>query len=123
MTTAPAITPDPQAVLCKALFKAMNYLGLKQRELGQTIGLDRSSIARLKQKGMLNPECKAGELATYVIRIFRDLYTLMGGDETAIRHWMKTPNRHLNGRPNDLVQTAQGLIQVLAYLDAVRGKI
>lgn len=123
MTTVRAVSPDPQAVLCKALLKASGYLGLKQSELGQAIGLDRTSITRLKQKGTLNPDSKTGELATYVIRIFRDLYVLMGGDETAIQHWMKTPNHHLNGSPHELIQSAQGLVQVLSYLDAMRGKV
>ena len=123
MTIAHAPLPDPQAVLCKALFNTMTCLGLKQRELGQTIGLDRTSVTRLKRKGSLNPESKSGELAACLIRIFRDLYALTGGDENAIQHWMKTPNRHLNGAPNELIQRAQGLIQVLGYLDAMRGKV
>ena len=123
MTPVQAISPDPQTILCKALFKAMKYLGLKQNTLGQAIGLDRTSITRLKQKGSLNPESKAGELATYLIRIFRDLYALMGDDEVAIQHWMRTQNYHLNGRPDELIQHAQGLVQVMGYLDAMRGKV
>ena len=123
MTALHRTSLDPQAVLCKALFNAMDYLGLKQAELGLTIGLDRTSITRLKQKGVLNPQSKPGELATYIIRIFRALYALMGGDQAAIQHWMKTHNRHLNGQPNELILQAQGLIQVLSYLDAMRGKV
>ncbi len=123
MTSVHRALPNPQAVLCKALFNTMDHLGLTQAELGRTIGLDRTSITRLKQKGVLNPQSKTGELATYVIRIFRDLYALMGGDEAAIQHWMKTLNRHLNGQPSQLIQQAQGLVQVLGYLDAMRGKV
>lgn len=123
MTAVRHTAPDPQAVLCKALFSAMDRLGLTQAELGQAIGLDRTTITRLKQKGTLNPQTKPGELATYVIRIFRDLYALMGGDQAAIRHWMETPNRHLNGQPRELIRQVHGLIQVLGYLDAMRGKV
>lgn len=123
MTSIRCAAPEPQAVLCKALFNTMEHLGLTQAELGRIIGLDRTSITRLKQKGALNPESKTGELATYVVRIFRDLYALMGGDAIAIQHWMKTPNHHLNGQPDQLIQQAQGLIQVLGYLDAMRGKV
>lgn len=123
MTAIHRPSADAQAVLCKALFRATTYLALTQSDLGQTIGLDRSSINRLKQKGTLNPETKPGELAAYVIRIFRDLYALMGGDQDAIRHWMHTQNHHLNGQPAQLILQAQGLIQVLGYLDAMRGKV
>lgn len=123
MTAVQRPAPDPSAVLCKALFKAMEFLGLTQAQLGQAIGMDRTTITRLKQKGQLNPHSKPGELATYVIRIFRDLYALMGNDPSAIQHWMKTPNRHLHGQPSELIQQAHGLIQVLSYLDAMRGKV
>lgn len=123
MTAVQKPSTDPHMVLCKALFRAMEHLGLTQAELGQAIGLDRTTITRLKQKGSLDPDSKPGELATYLIRIFRDLYSLMGGDPAAIRHWMDTPNRHLNGRPSELIQRAYGLIQVMGYLDAMRGKV
>jgi len=123
MKTATTTAPDPEHTLCKALFKAMDTLGLKQSALGRIIGLDRSSVTRLKQRGTLNPESKEGELAAYVIRIFRSLFALMGDNEKAIQHWMKTPNTHLNGKPSELIQHAQGLVQVMGYLDSMRGKV
>ena len=123
MKTVTAISPDPERTLCKALFKAMEYLGLRQSQLGLVIGLERTSITRLKQRGTLSPDSKAGELATYVIRIFRSLFALLGDNESAIRHWMTTYNQHLNGRPDELIQQAQGLVQVMGYLDSMRGKI
>lgn len=123
MITATAAAPQPERTLCKALFRAKDYLGLNQNDLALAIGLDRSTITRLKQKGTLNPASKAGELATYVIRIFRSLFALMGDDEQAIRHWMSTYNHHLNGRPDELMQHTQGLVQVMTYLDAMRGRV
>ena len=123
MTTLTAATPDAQRTLCKALFRAREYLGLNQSDLARAIGLDRSTITRLKHKGVLNPDSKPGELATYVIRIFRSLFALMGDDEAAIRHWMTTYNRHLNGQPDELIQNTQGLVQVMGYLDAMRGRV
>lgn len=123
MKAAITTAPDLDHTLCKALFKATDYMGLKQSALGKIIGLDRSSVTRLKQRGTLNPESKAGELATYVIRIFRSLFALMGDNEEAIRHWMKTNNKHLNGKPSELIQQAQGLVQVMGYLDSMRGKV
>lgn len=123
MSAVQQLSPLPQAVLCKALFNAMKYLGLTQGDLGAVIGLDRTSITRLKKKGELNPATKAGEMATYVIRVYRNLFALMGDDVVAIQHWMKTNNHHLNGRPSELMHRAQGLMQVLGYLDAMRGKV
>ena len=121
--TRPVDVPDPARTLCKALFRAADALGLRQAELGRAIGLERTSVSRLKNKGVLDPDSKTGELAALVIRLYRDLFALLGDDEAAIRHWMATPNLHLNGPPNELIQQVQGLVRVIAYLDAMRGKV
>lgn len=123
MRSAVSLAPDPSAVLCGALFKALVFLGLTQGQVGNSIGMDRTTVSRLKNRGGLNPNSKQGELALLLIRIFRSLYALMGGDKKAIRHWMKTQNRHLNGVPAELVGSVQGINHVLEYLDAIRGKV
>jgi hypothetical protein len=120
-STISDVTPD--SVLCKALLSAQDQLELNQAELGQLIGLDRSSISRLQKRGTLKPDSKAGELATYFIRIYRALYVLMGGDINAMQHWMTTSNRHLQGVPKQLIGKAEGLVRVMHYLDAMRGKV
>jgi hypothetical protein len=123
MTQLPKTAPQPEAVLCKAMLNAMDELGLTQAELGAVIGLDRTSISRLKARGTLNPLSKEGELAAYVLRIYRALYALVGGDHDSLQHWMRTENKHLQGTPVDLMQHVQGLVRVLEYLDAIRGKV
>jgi len=110
-------------VLCKALLNVQQQLELSQTQLGQSIGLDRSSISRLQKRGTLKPASKSGELAMYLIRIYRSLYVLMGGELTAMRHWMNTSNLHLQAVPKQLITNAEGLIRVMHYLDAMRGKI
>ena len=114
---------DPAYVLCKALFNTQDALGLNQQVLGDSLGLDRSSISRLKSRGLLDPASKQGELATYLIRIYRSLYVLMGSEPDAIRHWMNTYNLHLQAEPVKMIAKVQGLVQVLQYLDAIRAKV
>ena len=46
----------------------------------------------------------------------------MGGDEGQARQWLHTPNRHLNGVPAERIVNVQGLVDVVQYLDAVRGR-
>lgn len=118
MTLARAIVPDEAAVLSKATLNAGKALGLTQAEVGQIIGKDRTSIRR-----GLDPASKAGELALALIRCYRSLYVLVGGKKDDIRHWMHTENRHTGGVPAEQVRTVQGLIGVLEYLDAIRGKV
>ncbi len=122
MKTANLAKSDADMVLCKALFNVKDHFKLTQSELGQVIGMERTSINRLKDRGSLDPSSKTGELATLLIRVYRSLFALMGGEEDNMRHWLNTPNHHLNGTPRELLLQAQGLVDVNNYLDAIRGK-
>ena len=109
---------DDRAVLSKSLLNAGKAFGMSQAEIGQVIGKDRTSIAR-----GIDPKSKAGELALLLIRCYRSLYVLVGGNSDDIKHWMHTKNRHTGGIPVKQVQTVQGLNHVVEYLDAMRGKV
>ena len=123
MSVQPEQRPDPAAVLCKALFNAADQLTLKQEELGKVIGSNRTSVSRLKQKGSLDPASKQGELALLLIRAARALFALAGGDQDWITHFMRSPNRITGGVPAEQIQSVQGLMRVVMYLDAIRGKV
>jgi len=118
MALARAIELDEAAILSKATLNAGKALGLTQVEIGQIVGKDRTSIRR-----GLDPDSKAGELALALVRCYRSLYVLMGGKPEDLRHWMHTENRHTGGVPAEQVKTIQGLIGVVEYLDAIRGKV
>ena len=119
MGIANASRPDPSAVLTQALLSAGDYLGLTKAELGAAIGKDRTIFSR----GKVTPETKSGELALILIRCYRSLYALVGGDRVQMQHWMHTPNSHTGGVPAEQVKTVQGLVRVMEYLDAIRGKL
>lgn len=115
--------PTPRAVLAKAVLKAAEQLGLKQAELAAVLGIHRTAVSRLRQTPSLDPDSKAGELALLLIRVARSLYALTGGDEAWIRHFMRTPNRLTGGVPAQQIAHIQGLVAVLQFVDAMRGKV
>ncbi len=115
--------PSESEVLGKALLNSKEYLGLTNTELGEIIGKDRTYFTRLRNHNVLEPDSKEGELALHVIRIYRSLYALEGGDIEAMEEWLNTPNKHLDAIPKDLLKSIQGLVQVVEYLDAMRGKV
>lgn len=117
--TATLSLPDARRVLAQALVQAGKDLGLTQKELGDVIGRDRTGLSR----SGLDPDSKPGELGLLLIRAYRALYALTGGNREAMRHWFRTENRHTGGIPAEQVRQVQGLLQVVEYLDAVRGKI
>lgn len=118
MSTQTAPQPDPKETLRKALLNAGKALGLPQAELGTVVGRDRSALYR-----GFDPDSKPGELALLLIRAYRSLYVLVGGNPDDMRHWMHTENRHTGGVPAEQIKSVQGLVRVVEYLDAMRGKV
>jgi hypothetical protein len=116
MQTAPIA--DKSDVLGRSLFAAGSELGLNRTDVGKIIGRDRTSIER----NGVDPDTKAGELALLLIRIYRSLYALMGGDRENMLHFMRTVNRGTGGLPAEQLHDVPGLVAVCEYLDAMRGK-
>jgi uncharacterized protein (DUF2384 family) len=117
--SAPA--PAPDAVLTKALLRAADLLGLSSRALSRILGVSEASISRLVSGSRtIDPASKEGELALLLVRVYRSLDALVGTDAAARKAWLESDNRALNGRPIDLLQRADGLVHVVAYLDAMR---
>ncbi len=115
--------PNPNKVLFKAFFNATEQLGLDNSQIGNILGLDRTTISRLKNRQEIKAASKNAEFAILLIRIYRALFAMVGGDSETIQHWMTTHNKHLNGTPAKLVCSLQGIVKVTEYLDAIRGKV
>jgi len=115
--------PTPESVLAKAVLNAAEQLGLKQAELAATLGVHRTAISRLKQNQSLDPKSKQGEIALLVIRIARALFALTGGDKEWIKHFMKTHNKITGDVPAEQIKSIQGLMTVVQFVDAIRGKV
>lgn len=115
--------PDAGRVLAKALLNARQRLGLSQQELASILGVHRSGVSRLQKNGVIDADSKTAELALLLIRVYRALFALFGGDNDDMQHFLRTPNRHTGAIPAEQIQTVQGLVQVLQYLDAIRGRV
>src|SRR5690606_23224592 len=101
----------------KATLRAGKALGLTQAEVAAIIGRERTSLRR-----GVDPDSKAGELALLLIRVYRSLHALVGGSEEAMRHWMAVPNLHTGGIPREQARQVAGLVGLVTYLDAIRGR-
>ncbi len=113
--------PAADAVLTKALLRAAGLLGLSSAVLARVLGVSEASVSRLGAGARtVDPESKEGELALLLVRVYRSLDALVGTDASQRNAWLHGHNRALNGRPVDLIQRADGLVNVVAYLDAMR---
>ena len=120
---SPASAPREAAVLAKAVIAAAARLGLRNRQLAEIIGASEASVSRLKGGRDLVPSTKEGELALIFLRLYRSLDALVGGDDAKARAWLQAGNDHLGGVPADRIRTVEGLVDVVQYLDAMRGRL
>jgi hypothetical protein len=120
---APAAAPAEREVLTKAVVNAAKALGMSQSKVASTLGVSDPTASRMfGGKYLLDPERKEWELGALFVRLFRSLDSIVGSDEKA-RAWLASENRALGARPLDLLPSAEGLIRVLLYLDAARGRV
>lgn len=111
-------------MLAKATLKAAILLGFTGTVLGKMVDLSEASISRIGMGGRpLQPNTKEGELAVLLVHTFSALDAMVGNDPQRGLAWLSSHNKAFNGRPKDLMQTVQGLVQVTGYLDGMRTKI
>ena len=110
-------------VLRKALIAAGERLGLRGKELAVVIGSSEASVSRLRSGRGLDPATKEGELALLFVRLYRSLDALVGGDDEKARAWLHAENDHLGGIPAERIRTIEGIVDVVQYLDAMRGRL
>lgn len=110
-------------MLTRAVRSAAERLGVRNRELARVLGASEASISRLRGARSLSVGTKEGELALLFVRLFRSLDALTGGDEARGRAWLRAENAHLGGIPAERIRSVEGLVDVVQYLDAMRGRL
>lgn len=120
----PAAHPSAPAVLAKGVVRAALLLGLSQGEVARILGSSAASVSRtFAARRPLDPDSAEGRHALLLVRVFRSLDALVGGDGEKARLWLRAMNRHLGAVPLGLLANTQGLVRVAEYLDAMRGTL
>jgi hypothetical protein len=121
--TAAVSAPSGAKVLTKATLRAARHLDLTNRDLAAILGASEASISRLSRERTLRLGSREAELAALLVRIVRSLDALVGGDQRKARAWFAASNRHLGAAPAERVRSVEGLVDVVHYLDAMRGNL
>ena len=111
-----------RAVLTKAIVRAAKGLEMSQGDLAETIGVSPATASRLfSNRRGVDPNGKEAELVILLLRMYRSLNSLFESEE-ASKKWFHSYNYHLSAEPAELVKKVDGLVHVIQYLDAMRGK-
>jgi Protein of unknown function (DUF2384) len=115
---------EPRRLLTDAVLRASALLDIRQTSLAQILGLSPSTVSRMASGSYtLDEDKKEWELGALFVRLFRSLDALIGSNDAAAQAWLGGSNLGLTGRPLDLIRTTEGLVRVVQYLDAARGRI
>jgi hypothetical protein len=126
-TQTSAAQPDPRAdgaLVTKAVLRAAGRLDLSNKELARILGLSESTVSRMGASAyVLTPEQKPYELALLLVRLYRSLDSILGGDQAAARAWLRADNSALGAPPLARIASIAGLAETIAYLDARRARV
>jgi uncharacterized protein (DUF2384 family) len=124
--TLPAASMQAKAVvLSKAVVNAAELLKIPKAKLAQIVGVSPATITRLYSNGyVLAQDRKEWEFAVLLVRLFRSLDSIVGGVTEDARQWLASENRAFAGRkPINVIESTEGLVRVVNYLDAYRAVI
>jgi hypothetical protein len=115
---------EPRRVLTDAVLRASALLDIRQTSLAQILGLSPSTVSRMASGSYtLDQDKKEWELGALFVRLFRSLDAVIGSNDATAQAWLGGSNLGLTGRPLDLIRTTEGLVRVVQYLDAARGRL
>ncbi|NMG48206.1 DUF2384 domain-containing protein [Azoarcus communis] len=122
---APRPTADRAKVLSQALSQVAGRLEIGPTEIGQIVGVSQPTASRLLHGSYnLKETGKEWELSTHLVRLYRSLFSLVGGDEALARGWLRSANDAFFGqRPIDVIKRIDGLLNVCDYLDTHRARV
>jgi hypothetical protein len=117
-------TPDESGLLTKATLRAADRLMIKNAVLAKILGVSEPTISRMRNgRYQLAQGQKPFELAVLLIRLYRSLDGIVGGDDGVAADWLTNNNTALDGIPLQLIQSVSGLMNVIHYLDARRAVV
>lgn len=115
---------EKERVLTKAILNLARFYDLTGKDLSAIIGMSEASTTRLNQgKKLISPDTKEGEMALLLLRVYRSLNALVGHHHEKAKIWLNSDNAYFSKKPIEHLKTVTGLVAVVNYLDAMRGKL
>ena len=106
-------------VLAKAAWKAAEHLGLKPEQFLRILHLECVDMNLSEATLMLDLNSKQGEIALILIRIYKAIYNLNGGDTKWMHHFLNSPNLLTSGIPIEQLESMSGLLSVLKTVESL----
>jgi len=118
-------TDKRQLVLTKAVVNTANYLGLPKNRLAHILGVSSATVTRIYTNSYhFSPDKKEWDFAVLLVRLFRSLDSIVGGAADDAKKWLTSENKAFAGKkPAEMIESTEGLVRVVNYLDACRAVV
>ncbi len=111
-------------VVTKAVSRAAALLGITNTTLAHILGVSEATASRLRAGHYtVQLGTKQYEFSLLLIRLFRGLDAIMGGEKASLQSWLRAENHALGGVPVNLIQSVTGLVATVEYVDAARARV
>ncbi len=105
---------DDERLLYEASQNVAEQLGLSLEDWKAIVSRERTDSL----EGSISLPRISKDRALHLIRIYTTLHRLVGGDDSAMKHWIKTSNHNFSAPPRSVLFTLSGMEDVLQYLEA-----
>jgi len=124
-TSPEQLTQNKPLVLSKAVVNTATYLDLPKVKLAHILGVSSATVTRLYTNSyQLSPSKKEWDFAVLLVRLFRSLDSIVGGAADDAKKWLGSENKAFAGKkPSELIESTEGLVRVVTYLDASRAVV
>lgn len=113
---------ETRAALTKSVLRAARLLELTDVLLATALGLEAADFTRLTHGTyLLDPDTPEGRRALQLVQICIALDSVVGTDPLKLQAWMCSHNESLGAVPMVRIQSPEGLVATLGYLEQVRG--
>ncbi|KTD66154.1 MbcA/ParS/Xre antitoxin family protein [Legionella spiritensis] len=124
MNISENIQPRKNLVLTKAFCNLAKFYSLTGKDIKHITGISEAGFTRLNQGvKFISPDTKEGEMALLLLRVYRSLNSLVGNNHEKAKRWLNSRNQYFKKTPLEEMATVAGLVSVVNYLDAMRGKL
>ncbi|MBC9246371.1 DUF2384 domain-containing protein [Paracoccus sp. 11-3] len=111
-------------IVTKAVVNASDRLNISARDLAKILGVSPATASRMRNgQHVVKADTKPYELSVLLIRLYRSLDAIIGGDDKVAASWLNNENTALGGKPAMLIQNVEGLSDVVRYLDCRRAPV
>ena len=113
---------SPNMALAGALYKCAAFLGVAQAELAMMLKVSPSAMSKSFRNG-IDPNKLQGRYSLMIIRVYRSLYVLFGGNKELMVKWIRGRLILFDKSPIDMMHDETDIVYLNEYLDSMKTKI